>query len=645
MSTQVVALFVHQRVNKAYKGLEYWVLGSSLMAIGFILMPLIRVQQLAIIARIANPLLILGNLFLYIGVKKFFNKKINILAPVLIFIIFNLFYYYFMLMDNNLSARSIVISVTIAIISFMITKELFFNRKVHNFSAAKFTATIMFLYGGYHTIRILQISTMPSLSSYADQSNDLIVLYFTSIIISNLWTFGLIAMINQRLNIENKLEKEKLQLIFNTNIDAQLITRLEDGLIVDVNDEFMILSGYTKAEIMDGTSNVKDFWIKSEDRKLFRAQLKDKGFCENLEFVFRRKDNSQFEGTISAKIINIDAVNHIISVVRDISERKRTENALIESEEKYRSILNASPDDITITDLTGKILIISPVAKKMFGYEADFNNFVGMQLLDFIVPEDVERAKVQIQKLHLEGVRSSNEYRGLRQDKSVFDIEVNSGFVYNAKGQPDKMVFIVRDVTKRKLVESQIQKLIQQLEVEKNMAVINSITDSLTGLYNRRYFDKTLKTEYHRLMRSGTALSLIMLDIDHFKKFNDTYGHMAGDKCLQMIASTLKMSVERAADMVSRYGGEEFIAILPETNENGARILAERIRNAIENLAVSHDSSETSKYLTVSVGVVTVYPMDGLSPDSILKLVDDALYDAKRNGRNCCSYITNKKEV
>ena len=133
------------------------------------------------------------------------------------------------------------------------------------------------------------------------------------------------------------------------------------------------------------------------------------------------------------------------------------------------------------------------------------------------MPEDHEIAQSNIKLMYHGGSPRPNEYRGVRQDQSIFDIEVNSGFVRNANGQPTNMVFIVRDITERKLAEQKIQDLVKQLEIERNIAQLNSITDSLTGLANRRYFDEALRTEFYRLKRSGSTLSLIMLDVDHFK--------------------------------------------------------------------------------------------------------------------------------
>ncbi len=202
------------------------------------------------------------------------------------------------------------------------------------------------------------------------------------------------------------------------------------------------------------------------------------------------------------------------------------------------------------------------------------------------------------------------------------------------------MVFIVRDISERKQAEQQIQELFQQLEIEKNKAQVDANTDSLTGPANRRYFDEAFSTEYHRLKRSGAPLSLIMLDVDHFKKFNDSYGHLAGDECLRRIALTLKTYIGRATDIVARYGGEEFVAILADTNQAGAVIVAERIRKAVEALAIPHCASEIAQTVTISLGVVTVYPNTRLaSPEQIVALVDEAMYRAKKEGRNQTSVI------
>ena len=160
-----------------------------------------------------------------------------------------------------------------------------------------------------------------------------------------------------------------------------------------------------------------------------------------------------------------------------------------------------------------------------------------------------------------------------------------------------------------------------------------SLTDALTKLANRRYFDKVLLQEYARHIRSGGNLSLILLDIDHFKKFNDSHGHICGDSCLQQVASVLG-SMIRSTDFVARYGGEEFVCILPETKHEGAKAIAEKIRTAIAGLKIAQDGIDIADQVTVSLGVVTGNCEPSRSPLMFVAKADELLYKAKSEGRN-----------
>lgn len=351
-------------------------------------------------------------------------------------------------------------------------------------------------------------------------------------------------------------------------------------------------------------------------------------------------DRNQFlETLVTERTIQLSEANNNLhrtneKLELEIAKHKQTEEVLLESEEIYRSILNFSPDDITIADLEGRILMCSPAASTMFGFNGPEEG-IGLDAMDFITPEDRDRARANVLRMFQGGCSGPNEYRGVRKDGTIFDIEANSGLIRGANGQPTKMVIIVRDITERKNSEQRIQHLVQQLEIEKNAAQLNAITDSLTGLANRRHFDETIRTEFYRLKRSGAPLSLILLDIDHFKKFNDFYGHLTGDNCLEKVGAVLKTVVGRAPDIVARYGGEEFIIVLPETEKNGAIALAERIRQTIEDLAIPHAESEAADHVTVSLGVVTVSSAsDLIAPEQIVAMADTALYSAKRAGRN-----------
>ncbi|MTW04367.1 diguanylate cyclase [Duganella ginsengisoli] len=172
-----------------------------------------------------------------------------------------------------------------------------------------------------------------------------------------------------------------------------------------------------------------------------------------------------------------------------------------------------------------------------------------------------------------------------------------------------------------------------ELEVLNRKLAELSATDGLTGIANRRRFDEALASEWSRAARLRTPLALAMLDVDWFKKFNDHYGHQAGDECLRRVALVLAGCMRRAGDLGARYGGEEFAFIAPNCDEQHARQLAAKISNALHSLAMPHQLSEFG-YVTVSIGVAIITPTAGDAPDRLVKAADAALYRAKEQGRN-----------
>ena len=169
--------------------------------------------------------------------------------------------------------------------------------------------------------------------------------------------------------------------------------------------------------------------------------------------------------------------------------------------------------------------------------------------------------------------------------------------------------------------------------INEDLSRLSSL-DSLTGLANRRVFDETLKVECARLKRTGSAVSLVMLDVDHFKALNDSEGHQRGDEYLKLVGSELRRLAKRQIDLAARYGGEEFAVILPETDAAGASRVAESMRLAIARLQLPHPSSPVSSLLTISVGVATATREWLSSPEELIAAADQALYGAKRSGRN-----------
>ena len=634
--TQSIALYIQYQLNKKSNAVMWWFAGSVLLSVGFLLILTIRIDALRFLSAFANPIIVLGSFFLYVGVLNFLSlpRKKGLLC--LIYTMFILTYYAFIFL-NDISGRTIVISFFLTLISWMTTYTLLTKKKLDISFSANFLAVVFLIYGGFHALRVILTIIAPPINALSELSQIKIqvITFLVPIATSILWTFGFVLMLNQRLNAEIFREKENLRTIFNTSSEAKLITRRSDGLIVDVNQVFPEMMGFSTQEIIGKTTMDINIWKAPEERQEFIAAFNDGGDIPPREVALMRKDGTQFLGQITGKTILIDGTQHIVSAIGDITERKRNEDAVRESRELYLSILEASPDDITISDLEGRILMVSPAGKKMFGYAPDFDvSSTNMNIASFLMPEERVRAAQKIQSLLKGETIGHNEYQGMRIDGTSFAIESNTGIIRGIDGKPSKLVFVIRDITERKRAEAQISELIEQLEAEKKVAQLNAITDSLTGLMNRRHFDEYLKYELSRMRRSGKPISLIMLDVDHFKLYNDTYGHISGDECLKRIADALKSVVCRGQDILVRYGGEEFVVILPETDPLGADKVARNIMDSIIQLRIPHVASETLDFVTVSLGVATVLKADAITPEKLVKMADEALYRAKKEGRN-----------
>ena len=186
-----------------------------------------------------------------------------------------------------------------------------------------------------------------------------------------------------------------------------------------------------------------------------------------------------------------------------------------------------------------------------------------------------------------------------------------------------------RDEAFRALRESQQQLLEANLVLQRLMR-----SDGLTGLANRRHFDDCLNSEWARALREQSELSLLMIDVDYFKAFNDRFGHVEGDEALRQVATCLSDMCNRSSDLAARYGGEEFVMILPGTSRGGARLLAEKVRLCVQALAIPHEQPTQDSTVSISLGVATLTPRGDMAPTDLVELADRGLYLAKQNGRN-----------
>jgi diguanylate cyclase (GGDEF)-like protein/PAS domain S-box-containing protein len=315
---------------------------------------------------------------------------------------------------------------------------------------------------------------------------------------------------------------------------------------------------------------------------------------------------------------------------------KRASSALRESEAQLGLIVEHSSDVIMLIGLDGVRRYVSPAIERLLGWRPEemvgSTALLGSRIEEFVHPEDQQAFMDSRTALQASGSGERSVcFRHLRRDGSWLWVDSRARLRMSPGGAaPTGTVVAIRDATDRKIVEMKLEDALKQME---RMAA----TDGLTGLANRRHFDVVADEEWRRCRREQQPLSVLLLDADHFKLFNDRYGHLAGDGCLRAIASQLAATARRPGDLAARYGGEEFLFLLPHTDRTGALCVAERVRKLVMDLAIAHEGSPAG-VVTVSIGVATASPGDPeIGPKSVSTLLaaaDTALYQAKSDGRN-----------
>lgn len=322
--------------------------------------------------------------------------------------------------------------------------------------------------------------------------------------------------------------------------------------------------------------------------------------------VMRRSARLQFAALDAEKTISHE-------LRQEVAARARAEGALAASEARHRSLVELAPDGIVL-HRNGKVVYMNPAAAALVGASSP-DNAVGHSVFEYIVPEDRELAAERLQRVTSTGLPGGpTEFRIRRDNGQIIVCEVVSGLAPSADGIDVQS--LVRDVTDRKRLEEEFRRL--------------AATDYLTGARNRRAFFEQAETEWRRARRHRRSLSVLMLDVDRFKRINDTHGHAVGDDVLRLLVSGCRR-ILRAEDILGRYGGEEFVALLPEVDIDGALAIAERLRVQAASTAVP--AGERKIHFSVSIGV-TEAQLTRETLDDALRRADDALYDAKNSGRD-----------
>ncbi|MEC5385061.1 diguanylate cyclase [Uliginosibacterium sp. H3] len=275
---------------------------------------------------------------------------------------------------------------------------------------------------------------------------------------------------------------------------------------------------------------------------------------------------------------------------------------------------------------TMQFAYIGPQIEPLLGWSVD-SWLTAEDWATRIHPEDRERVVNFCIGQSKAGVDHEADYRALTPDGNYVWIRDVVHVLRDDKGETEALVGFMFDISERKKTEEALVALQRKLEEF-------SFKDGLTGVANRRMFDSVLKQEWSQAQRSGQPLSLILVDIDYFKQYNDHYGHVQGDECLKLVASVLSGAAKRPRDLFARFGGEEFIFVLPETPADAAQLIAERCRELILSEQIAHAASQINPLLTISLGVGTVTPTHDDQVVAFLEGVDRQLYQAKQQGRD-----------
>jgi diguanylate cyclase (GGDEF)-like protein/PAS domain S-box-containing protein len=325
--------------------------------------------------------------------------------------------------------------------------------------------------------------------------------------------------------------------------------------------------------------------------------------------------------TLVAALIGLIAIVGLL-LVRQMLARQGLLSTLAAKEADFRLLAEESSDMVTRIGFDGRLIYVSPSSARIVGWSPE--QLMGTAALAGVNADDLPEVNDIVSALRRGDITDARiAYRTRHRDTQEVWIESTMRVTRRSDtNEIDGVVAISRDVTLQKKAAQRLGAL--------------AILDGLTGLSNRGRFDERLQEEWARALRESTPLSLLMIDVDHFKKFNDRYGHPTGDACLRSVAETLGAEARRPADLAARYGGEEFVLLLPNTEAAGCQMVGERVREGLRRLDIAHAMNAPSKRVTVSLGGATVWPSAEIQkkPSSLVDAADRALYAAKDGGRD-----------
>ncbi len=430
-------------------------------------------------------------------------------------------------------------------------------------------------------------------------------------------------MLTKRSRTEDLLKKQAAAI--ETSMDGIALYNRE-GEYVYVNQAYASINGYASPAELAGKTfkNAYDEMERERMAEVCFPALEKNGRWRG-ELIAKRKNGSTYYQEASVTLLE-DGCR--VCIIRDITWRKRSEERLRRSERFLNMIFDSIRDPFCIFDSEFHIIRVNRAYGLLKGKRDD--ELIGRKCYEIFENRNAVCESCVVDQSFQSKDPCAKEKQITILNGNPIWVEIYTYPIVDENGNVTHVIEYTRDITERKKAEQVKRRLIESLEHLSN-------TDSLTGLTNRRALTDSLIYEVDRARRYGSDLSLILCDIDSFKAINDTYGHDAGDRALQIISETLKAQL-RKADIAGRYGGDEFMLILPETSLEGAENLADKLLAVVRTTALQIPAG-LAVPLSISIGVAGLQTSDG-TVDALVKRADKALYSSKQRGRNCVSTVS-----
>ncbi len=478
-------LFLYQhKTVKNIEGTGWWLLSSaSFLAALIIVIIRIFIPFKGIGAVLQLFLIVFALLMLYTGFMKFTGTKVNKIFIISVLIVFMSMIFYYLVIDDNNRIRLSVINLMGAVACIYTSIQLY-KAKIDTIrTTIVFTASST-LFNGivYLLVVVLQIidSTNPEpFSNTIPNEIQFLNLLFSSII----WTLGIVIMINQKLNGEIEKTGDYFKEVFSASPEAAIITRIKDGLITDINESFTNKFGFTRKDTIGKSTMELDFWESMEIRNKYIDTLKDKGQCDNIEITFKHSSGRRIFGLLSGKVIKIKNEGYVLSVTRDITERKKEEERIRELSERFRASFEDANIGICLVDLEGKFIRANRMMCEIFGYSEE--EFKTMNV-NSIANEEYKEVSTDFIKSALENKTSHKEFEKTYKHKNGKNVicSISSSLVRNSGGKPLYFVSHIIDITKSRLSEEIIKQDEEKYRLlTENMADVVWTMDSETLLF------------------------------------------------------------------------------------------------------------------------------------------------------------------